>query len=284
MKNYQAELFSPEKYRLAEGPLYDGRTGRLSWVDIAEGRLFWLLPDGQRGEASFGEKLGAAIPCREGDGFVLALEKGLWLYERGEKTLLRDLSGELEPWQRCNDAKADAAGRLWVGTVSDDMERGFNGDLFCFGGGELRKMEAGTKLANGLAWCRDGKRFFFVDSMDVAVYVYDCDPVTGALSGKRLLYKPDKALPDGLCIDAEDNLWVALWGGRVERVDGVTGEVLATVTVPAERVTSCCFWGEKLDSLFITTFGDGMEGEADGRLYTCRVDAAGLPADTAVIR
>ena len=87
-----------------------------------------------------------------------------------------------------------------------------------------------------------------------------------------------------MCIDSEDNLWVAVWGGRrIEKRSSVTGELLARVDVPAENTTSCCFCGENLDTLLITSSGEGLSGEYDGCVFTCKVDTKGCPPDYAII-
>ena len=94
----------------------------------------------------------------------------------------------------------------------------------------------------------------------------------------------EDGVPDGMCIDENDNLWVAIWGGnRVEQHSTLNGEKLARIYVPAEHVSSCCFSGEHLDTLTITTAGEGLSGKYDGCLFTCRVDSKGKKPDLAKI-
>ena len=278
MKKYEASLFSADKYLLGEGPLYDGRTGVLSWVDLLAGALYRRFPDGTVVRDAFPGKLGAAVPLKDG-GYVLAREKELSLFRDGECSTLLDLSGELDPILRCNDAKADPAGRLWFGVIVDDMlSHPPAGYVCCCDGKTLRRMDE-AKLANGMAWNKAGTRFYMADSLIPAVFVYDYDLATGDISNRRKLYDVPGGLPDGLCIDEDDKLWIAYWGGRVEQRDGETGELLAEVRVPAERATSCCF---KDDVLFITSYGDGLEGEYNGRCFTADVGVRGpaaAPAD-----
>ena len=283
MKTYQAEPFSSERFRLAEAPHYDARSGRLSWVDILDGKLFLQAEDGSRDCLEFGQKVGSAVPLQRSDGFVIAGEKGLYLAENGSVILLCDLSDSYLPYQRSNDAKADPDGRIWFGSIVDDMDHFPAGNLYCYDHGALRVGLEGTKLANGMAWNRAGTRFFFIDSMDFAVYAFDYDRETGTLSNQQLLCKISSGIPDGMCIDAADDLWIAVWGGRVEHRSGRTGELLGEIRLPAERVTSCCFIGSELDTLFITTFGDGMDGPDDGGLFLCKTGVRGCAADPAVI-
>lgn len=276
MKEYEAVLFSEEKYLLGEGPLYDGRTGVFSWVDILGGSLQRLSPDGAVTKDAFSGKLCAAVPAA-GGGYVLAKEKELCLFREGQGTALLNFSAELAPYQRCNDAKADPAGRLWFGVIVDDMEHKPDGRVYCYDGKALRLVEKAA-LPNGMAWNAAGTKFYLVDSLFAACFVYDYDKETGEIMNRRELFKIQNGLPDGLCIDEKDRLWVACWGGRVEQRDGETGELLATVAVPAARATSCCF---KEDLLFITSYGDGLEGAGDGRCYTVKTDTRGPAADYA---
>ena len=282
MREYTAALFSETKYRLAESPFYDPRFDRLSWVDILAGKVYWL----QAGETrcfDAGEPIGAAVPAREG-GLFLAGQKHLWILENGEKKPVLDLSGCYESWQRCNDAKADPKGRVFFGSSAEDGTGEEGGDLYRYDRGSLAIVQPDTKIANGMAWNQAHTQFYFSDSTEHAVFAYDYDEETGEIANRRVLFTVEDGVPDGMCIDAGDRLWLAVWGGsRIECHDAATGEMLAVVHVPAEHTTSCCFFGEDYGTLFITTAGDGLEGPGDGRLYTCKVDAAGLAPDLAVI-
>jgi sugar lactone lactonase YvrE len=280
MKNYTATRFSPEKYRLGEGPFYDVRSGCLSWVDILDGKIYTMSTDGRKECFETGGPIGAAVPIRNSNGFIGAMRDGLYRIENGNMELWVDLSKEYRPYQRSNDAKADPMGRLWFGSANDAGGYAPSGNLYCYDRGELRIMQANTKIANGMAWSRDGKRFFFSDSLEHAVFSYDFDMASGKISNREVLFCVENGVPDGMCIDADDDLWVAIWGGRrVECRDSVSGEKLSEISVPAENVSSCCFYGEKLDMLLITTSGEWHEGPEDGCLFTCRVDATGVAPD-----
>ncbi len=283
MKEYQAALFDAAKYRLAESPFYDPRYDRLSWVDIQDGKVFWRR-DGVTCVHEFGEPVGAAVPLAGEDGFLVAGERTLWKLCRGEQTAVCDLSGAYLPWQRSNDAKADPHGRLFVGSCAKDFTGMEGGDLYRCDRGVLTVMQPGTRIANGMAWSADRKTFWFSDSNEHAVFAYDFDEESGDIADRRVLFPVEGGVPDGMCVDAEDRLWLAVWGGsRIECRDGHTGELLALVRVPGLHTTSCCFVGPDWRRLFITTAGDGLTGEGDGRLYMCDVDAVGLPPDYAVV-
>ena len=118
-----------------------------------------------------------------------------------------------------------------------------------------------------------------------AVFAYDYDEASGDISNRQVLFEVKDGVSDGMCIDSEDNLWVAIWGGRrIEKRSTATGELLGIVEVDAQNVTSCCFCGPRLDTLFITTSGNGQTGEHDGCLFTCRVDTWGCPSDFVALK
>jgi len=297
MKEYKAEVFSKEKYHLGESPFYDSRTKTISWVDIPEGKFFTLsesvLKSGSSvqvgsGKRTFniGQPIGAVLPAEKRGTYIVAGRDGLYsldtFSENPEPRLIQDLSVYYESYQRSNDAKADPAGRLWFGSSVDDDIHEASGNLFCLDGGKVFCREAGTKISNGMGWSRDCKKFYFSDTLQKAVFSYDYDLSTGLISNKKVLFTPDEArgLTDGMCIDADDNLWVAFWGGsRIERRSTKDGSVLATVKIDAKHVTSCCFIGERLDTLLITTSGNDLTGEHDGCLFTCKVDEKGRECD-----
>ena len=277
--NYKAEPLGTEKYRLGEGPCYDPSTGVLSWVDIMDGKLWQMGPGGKRSFFDLGQPIGAAVPASDPGSFVLCGMDGLYLYDGEKAELLHDLTGSFKPYQRCNDAKADPEGRLWFGSsVNDDHPA--EGNLYKLENGEISIMQADTKISNGLAWSLDRKTFFFSDTLKYAIFRYDYDGASGLISGCRELFITESSMPDGLCIDTEDDLWIAYWGGcRVEHRSGRTGELLDIIEVPAWHVTSCCFGGDDMQTMYITTSGDGLEGEYDGCLFTCRSDVAGVRPD-----
>jgi len=284
IKTYTAELFLKEKYTLGESPFYNARTKTLSWVDITEGKFFTLGADETRRCFSYGQAIGSAVPTEKPGTYLIAGTDGLYLENAdGTKPLLiKNLSEYYKPWQRSNDVKADPEGRVWFGSSVDDGIHEASGNLFCLENGKVTVKQSDTKISNGLAWSSDRKKFYFSDSLQYAVFEYDYDLKTGKISNRRILFRMEegRGITDGMCIDSEDNLWVAVWGGsRIEERSTKDGSLLAVVNVPAKNVTSCCFTGDKLDTLFITSAAAGQTGELDGCLFTCKVDVKGLECD-----
>lgn len=275
---YTVETIGKEKYILGEGPYYDPRYYRLSWVDI-EGKKVWYIQDGVKRDIEVPQRVGAAIPLAGSDGFALALEDGIYTYQSGEISLLADLKNVYKDYWRSNDAKADSMGRIWFGaSVKDDHEA--EGNLYLFEHGKIDIKIPGTKISNGMAWSSDKQRFFFSDSLEHAVFVYDHDEESASIRNRKVLFEVPDGVPDGMTIDSEDNIWVAIWGGnRVEHRCGLTGKLLDVINLPARQVSSCCFGDEDFKTLYITSAQVGLEGEYDGCLFRCRTDAQGLAPD-----
>jgi sugar lactone lactonase YvrE len=192
------------------------------------------------------------------------------------------------PGNRFNDGKCDPAGRFWAGTMRIAEDQVGAGSLYCLDRDlTVRKMWEGITIANGIAWSSDAKTMYYIDTPTCAVAAFDYDLATGSIANRREIIRTPKeaGFPDGMTIDAEGMLWVAYWQGwRVVRWDPSTGEMLATVELPVERVTAPWFGGPNLDELYITTARIGLSDEARaqqplaGSLFRARVGVAGLPA------
>lgn len=273
------EVVYPEMLILGEGPFYDSRYKRLSWVDIENKKLFYIK-DGAVESVEVHQRIGAAIPLADSDGFVLALEDGLYVYRDNVISLLASFEGIYKDYWRSNDAKADSKGRIWFGAMVKDEGHAPEGNLYCYDKGQIRCMIEGTKIANGMAWSGDKAKFYFSDSAEHTVSVFDYDENSGNISNRRVLFTLEDGVPDGMTIDSEDNLWVAVWSGsRVEKRSGQTGELLKTIPVPAKQTSSCCFGGEDMMTLYITSASIGQTGEHDGCLFKVKTDVKGVDPD-----
>jgi sugar lactone lactonase YvrE len=256
--------------KLAEGPRWDAVARRLLWVDI-EGCELHVLERGE--DRAFGVEamVGAAAPTAEG-GVLLALADRLALLDPADesvRTLVRLPHG---PAMRSNDGACDAAGRLWIGTMALDAMRGA-GALYRYDG-ELRRMLGGVTLSNGIGWTPDDTRMYYIDSPLQRVDVLDFELASGSLDDRRPFVSIDErdGIPDGLAVDDEGGVWVALYGGSCIRRYNEKGRLDAVLQVPAENVTSCCFGGDDGRSLFVTT------AAPDGNVYVTRPGVSGPPA------
>jgi sugar lactone lactonase YvrE len=254
-------IFDERECRLGEGPHYDDRTGRVYWVDILNSLILWRAFDGtDSGSVPTPGHVGAAVPRASG-GLATCLPEGIadlatgaWLTRYPTPT----------DGLRSNDAKADPRGRLWHGTMAYDEADG-RGALYRLdpGSSETRLMLPGATVSNGLGWSPDGTKMYYIDSPTKRVDVFDFDLETGAFDGRRPFAVIDDGFPDGMCVDAEGGVWVAIWLGHKVirfRPDGTTDRVLE---LPVPKVTCPAFAGPDLDTLIVTTVGPTFAFEID---------------------
>jgi sugar lactone lactonase YvrE len=208
------------------------------------------------------------VPTKTGD-LVAATAKGFVRFDpqSGVLTALCDPEpGRSE--HRFNDGKCDPWGRFWAGTMTYDFSPGagslwrLNNDFSC----SLQWQE--LTISNGLAWSLDRRFLYLIDSPTLTVLAFPLTS-TGSLAGHptACITIPAEwdALPDGMCIDAEGKLWIALFGGgAVTRWNPLDGRLMQTVELPCRQVTSCCFGGPDLDQLLITTARRGLDAQALG--------------------
>lgn len=275
---------------LAEGPCWWAEKQVLLWVDIEASRIG--LFDPQTGRNNFlhlPAHVGAVVPTSAGD-LLLATATGFLRLDPSTEavTLLSDPEAD-RPGNRFNDGKCDPWGRFWAGTMAYDFEPlagalwRVNADFSCV------RQRQGLTISNGLAWSQDRGTLYVIDSPTLNVLAF---PLTnsGEIAGEPSIcvHIPEDwdAVPDGMCIDAEGMLWIALFGGGcVTRWDPVSGQRLERLALPCRQVTSCCFGGPHLDQLFITTARREMDAAAikaeplAGGLFQADVGVKGVPAD-----
>ena len=248
---------------LAEGPRWDAASGALLWVDI-EGRALHRF-DGAHEAVTFDDRVGCLAPTDDGDVLVALATR-----------IVRASSGvELARFPhgadtRTNDGACDPDGRFWVGTTALDFHDG-GGALYRFDGVRLHCVIAGLGLANGIGWSPHGDRMYFVDSNAQRLWSFDYD---GEPRVRRVVAQVARhdGIPDGLAVDDEGCIWLALYGGSAVRRYGPDGTLVDVVDVPAENVTACCFGGPDGRTLFVTT------AAPDGRVYFGDAGVAGPPA------
>jgi len=276
------------KATLGEGAVWDARRQVLYWVDIEAGRLHEFDPaTGGNRTFELGQRVGAVVPRARG-GVMLAMERGFASLDLGSGAIRFWADPEAHlPSNRFNDGKCDPQGRFWAGTISLDRQPGAAG-LYCLEpDGTVRTMLRGVTNSNGIAWSLDHDTMYYIDTPTLQVTAFDYDPRTGNITRPRpvVTIPPDSGKPDGMTIDAQGMLWIALWdGGCVTRWDPRTGRLLERVAVPARRVTSCAFGGPDLGDLYITTARVGLterelaEQPGAGGLFRVRPGVRGVPA------
>jgi sugar lactone lactonase YvrE len=284
----KVELVLDAQAILGEGAAWSAERKQLYWVDIQAKKVHCYNPaDGSDHVIGLDQQVGTLAPRLKG-GLVLAMQKGLYFLDEatGRVELIADPESGL-PANRFNDGKCDPAGRFWAGTMSDEEEPNA-GSLYRLDP-DLRwhKMLDGITVSNGMIWSLDGKTMYYIDTPTMEVSAFDYDLATGMISNRRPVVKISQGdgFPDGMTIDREGMLWVAMWEGwQVNRYDPGSGEKLASIPVPVARVTSVAFGGERLDELYITTArlqlasDELAEQPHAGGLFRVKPGVSGFPA------
>lgn len=266
---------------LGEGPTWDPGRGRLLWVDILDGLVFaGRLVEGR---VQVDERI--QFP---GSATALAVAEGGELLVAGDHRLhYRSVDGATRTGtelisgvqRRFNDGATDPGGRFVVGTKGDGHETLIRIEH----DQTLTILDDDLRLSNGLDWSSDGRRMYHVDTLARRVFVREYDSDTGAVGQRDVFADFVHGYPDGLTVDADDHVWVAVWGeGCVVRLDP-TGEIVARVDVPAPHTSSVVFAGPLLDTLVITTAQEDLtvaqlaQFPASGRIFTIKPGVVGLP-------
>lgn len=271
---------------LGEGPLWSARDNAVYWVDIKGQFLHrYSLGDESRKSWPMPERIGWVIERRDRPGFVAGFKSGFAFLTVDPFSIAPIGNPDAaHPGNRLNDAKADAQGRIWAGSMDDD-EVAASGSLFRLDvGGKWRTLDTGYRIANGPAFSVDGSRMYHTDSVLRRIYVFDVKQ--GELSNKRVFIEmgAEDGYPDGMTVDAQDHLWVAHWGGsRISRFRP-DGRFDRAIALPVSQVTNCVFAGANLDRIFVTSAAIGLSDTQRfaeplaGALFEIDPGCIGLPA------
>ncbi|WP_433346580.1 SMP-30/gluconolactonase/LRE family protein [Microtetraspora malaysiensis] len=279
------ELVLRSNADVGEGPAWDAARRRLVWVDVTGCAVHTFDPAGGVDQVvDVGMHVGAAVPAGDA-GLILAVRDGLaMLSPAGDVRMVAEVEAD-RPGNRMNDAKCDPSGRLWAGTMPYEAEPGAAA-LYRYDGRSVARVLTGVTLSNGLGWSPDGTVMYHIDSGTQRVDAYDFDPATGELGARRVVVAVDPAegMPDGMTVDDDGCLWVALWGdGTVRRYtpDGVLDRI---VRLPVTQVTSCAFGGPSGDVLYVTsaayrlTPGELAAQPLAGSIFAVEPGTTGRPA------
>jgi sugar lactone lactonase YvrE len=282
--HWAAELVLDSRATLGEGPHWHAAAGELLWVDIPAGVVHRFDPaTGTDRSFTAGQLVGAAVPHAAG-GYALALRNGFATVEEtgGALRWLAPVEAD-KPETRMNDGACDSAGRFWAGTASV-TEDAPTGSLYRLApGGELTAMVSGVTISNGIGWSPDDTVMYYIDTPRQLLEAFDFNAGEGTISGRRQVaaIDPRDGHPDGLTVDADGCIWLALWDGSAVRKYTPTGELAGIVDVPAARPTSCAFGGPELDVLYITTARSTPRrfGRRNGGgVFAARTGSCGFPS------
>jgi sugar lactone lactonase YvrE len=279
-----AELVADARSTLGEGPVWDDREQCVWWVDILGGSVHRTDPlTGRDDVIPVGQMVGA-LGLRERGGLVLAVHDGFIGLEPASGRIERLAHVEADlPSSRMNDGKVDPMGRFWAGTTDIDHRPGLGTLHRLDADGTVSSMLEDVTISNGLDWTADGATMYFIDTPDRRVDRFSFEPSSGAIRDRQVAVpiRPGAGDPDGMTIDAEDHLWVALWDGWAVERYAPNGDLEQRVEVPAAQTTSCTFGGPDLDVLFITTaqkdfpVGGKRDQPHAGGLFMCRPGVRG---------
>ena len=263
-----AEIVLNHFCMLGEGPLWDPVRRCILWVDIELGNIHQFFTEDQNHKVFNAGQMVGAIALTENGGLIAALQKGFYRIDLANQLIHAITDPEADfPDNRFNDGKCDPAGRFWAGTMSvrDEVNAGklyvLDTDL------SVSIKIKNVTCSNGMAWSEDHKTFYYIDTGSQEVVAYDYNIHNAEISNKRSIIQipQEEGFPDGMTIDHEGMLWVAIWGGwKVKRYNPHDGQVLDEVHLPVSLVTSCAFGGENLQDLYITTARTGLS-ESDLR-------------------
>jgi len=259
-----AELVLDARAEHGEGPMWYAAERMLVWVDIARHLVHLYDPIAGTDRAiDVGQPVSAVVP-RVSGGLVVALQHGYAALDpaSGQVNLIAAVAMGPGPG-RMNDGKCDSMGRFWAGTMTFSQERGAATLYRLEHDHAVTPVLRDVTIPNGLAWSRDNRIMYFNPGATGTVDAYDFDPQTGALSNPRpfISLPPAVGVPDGLTVDDEDHLWVALWGGWAVHRYTPQGQLERVVRLPVAHVSCPTFGGPDLADLYITTSPEGLSDE-----------------------
>jgi sugar lactone lactonase YvrE len=274
------QLTDPLAYH-GEGPVWLAGTRwprGLYWLDMLAGDVLHLGADGTVERRHVGTTIALVRP-RDGGGLVYAVERGFAL-DDGPGTALRNLP-ELwdNPGVRMNEGGCDPAGRLYCGSMSYQAETAAGSLYLLHPDGAVDTVAGGFTIPNGLEWTPDGTQAYHVDTPTGRIDILDWNADEGLHNRRPFANVEGDGQPDGLTVDADGGVWVAVWGGRAVHCYGPDGSLSAVVEVPAAQVSACTFGGPDLEELFITTSRENLDDPepAAGAVFSVRPGVRGRP-------
>lgn len=283
IQHFAAQAAGSDAYILGEGPVWDPDRNRLLWVDIVAGVVFAGVLEPEAGTVMVTESwpftttVGAVATAADGTLLVAERQVLTRIDTDGTRTELARVLPE-GTRSRLNDGAVDPSGRFVVGSLAQDDRQGREVLVRLEADRSLTGIDTDLHLSNGMDWTPGGT-FYSIDTVPGVVWARDYP----ALGARRALMTITDGQPDGMTLDRDGNLWIAIWGGG--RVDCYSpgGELLAVVETGAPHTTSVAFAGPALDVLVITSATDGLDPVAladapdSGRLFTARVGVSGRP-------
>ena len=277
------------KLQLGESPVWDASTGVLYVVDIPAGRVISVdVEHGSHTSVEVGQPVGAVAPRLSG-GLVAACRDGFGLLDpaSGRYETIALVEDQVVQ-NRMNDGKVDPSGRFWAGTQATDLRSGAGALYRLDQDRGVTQVLSGVTISNGIAWSPDHRTMYYIDTATGGVDAFDYDDSDGTVRRRRRLVDVSTGEPDGMTVDADGRLWVALWGGWAVHCYTPDGKLDGVLQLPVSHVTSCAFGGSGLTDLFVTTSSHDEHGPLPpdqrlreplaGTVFVAQPGTAGIPA------
>lgn len=269
------ELLDKNRCIVAEGPIWNDRTGELLWLDIL-GACIFIMSYRERKTKKYnvGQQIGCMALCENGD-VLLAMQDGIYRMDKaGNKSFAHQpikIKG-----RRFNDGKVGPDGCFYLGTTDAKNE----GAFYRLKEGILTELFNHCGCSNGLDWTVDGTQMYYCDTVKRKIEVFDFDVEHSAISNRRTFIDIPEGMgnPDGFCMDENNDIWLALWDeSSVCQIESKTGTVVSKIDVPAAKTSCTCFAGEDLRDLIITTASlrDEERYPLSGHCFKTRVGVKG---------
>lgn len=272
----KVEIIFDEQLLVGESPVWDEKSKKLYFVDI-RGCCYYCMDyaTGEYQKYDVGQMLGCLALCQNGD-LLLGMEDGVYRKSKTGKCVLAHQDIKIKG-DRFNDGKAGPDGCYYVGTAGEN----FSGAFYRLCNGELIELFDKCGCSNGLDWNERNSTMYYCDSREQKLEKFIFDANEHKLSNREKISEIPLSLGcgDGMTIDADGNLWLAIWGGScVQHIDAKSGEVIETIELPATQVSSCCFAGDNLDELIVTTAAvrvDKNEQPHAGKIFKIKTNVKG---------
>jgi sugar lactone lactonase YvrE len=278
---------------LGEAPLWCKSSGTLYWIDVVKpGRVFHWKAGSRRVDFWSFDDMVTGLNLIEGGGLLVHGRNRLWHFDPATQARRPVFClPATDASMRFNDGHCDQAGRLWVGTMSNNIDGSGaaldvvdgNGQICVVSGGAARMIDARLGCPNAICWSPDARSFYIADSCDGWLYSYNFDAAAGSISDRRpFFYLDGFGVPDGAAVDRDGYIWNARWGaGAVIRISP-DGSLDRVVRLPVSQPTACCFGDDDRRTLYITTARFSLNPERlqaeplAGGVFSIRLDVAGI--------
>lgn len=278
-------LISPANLH-GEGPIWHSGRQSIFWVDILSSQIIAYSWDRKELTSYPDAPLVSAVFEIEGqrDTLIAVLQGGIARYELTTNSyqIINDLNLD---WKetRGNDGAVDPSGNIWFSTTHvDHLEE--QGDLYCLlSNGVVKKVLERVSISNGPCWSPDTKTMFHTDSSTRVIKSYLLENHLLKEASQQVLISENEGFPDGMAMDRNGVLWVAIWGGfAIHGYDMTSGRLVSKIDLPVPNVSSCAFVGPNLDYLFITSSRKGLSDlelkqyPESGRTFLVPMETSGV--------